>query len=185
MDGGANESGEPGRMNQRERQHLDKYRSVVRMTDIAEWAGSDDAEFSRVHHLHVPVFPERPNHPPADDVRSDEESDHRNGKGGNEGPVKKDNFGRRSDQHQRMEHRHPPEVGILHFCGAAGGHFLLMALGDAQLDDAERAYGKQQSKKKINTYCHWRRRNSALKPGPKAAAMACSSFLRGRFSNHS
>ncbi len=79
---------------------------------------------------------------------------------------------------------HPRYSGSLTM-SAARHHGALMIARDAQLENAERGDEKQQREKRDDAQVHWRSRNSALKPGPKAAASAMSPGLSGRLSSHS
>ena len=86
---------------------------------------------------------------------------------------------------ESVERDHPAVERFGDDFGAARNHGALMIARDAQLDDAERRYEQQQQEIRDDTQVHWRSRNSALKPGPKAAAIAMSPGLSGRFSSHS
>jgi hypothetical protein len=44
--------------------------------------------------------------------------------------------------------------------------------GDTQLDQAQSRYQEEQDEKCDDAYVHCSNKNSALKPGPNAAAMA-------------
>src|SRR5436190_24294684 len=92
-----------------------------------------------------------------------------------------------------MQQHHPAEFWLIDFRRAPCGHFLLMPLGDAQFDQPEQRHGKKQPEKgsrstvaqQINAQVHCNSKNSALNPGPKAAATAYSPALSGLFSSHS
>src|SRR5213080_2225373 len=56
--------GDPGRVNQRKSEHLRKDRRIVRMANVAKGSGGHHAQARRIHHLNVPVFPERAYDPP-------------------------------------------------------------------------------------------------------------------------
>src|SRR5947207_6695327 len=60
-----------------------------------------------------------------------------------------------------------------------------MLLGDTQLDQPQQPHGQEQPEKANDAQVHCSSTNSALKPGPNAAATAYSPALSGLFSSHS
>src|SRR5208282_4709113 len=84
-----------------------------------------------------------------------------------------------------MKQDHPAKSGFFYFRCATRNHLLLMTARYLQLHNAEQSHGHEQAEKRDDAQVHCSRRNSALNPGPKAAASAYSPDLRGLFSNHS
>src|SRR5580658_8277830 len=99
--------------------------------------------------------------------------------------MKEQDFESGADQHRGMQQDHPAKSRLVNFCGSARDHLSLMTARDLQLRNAEHSHGHQQTEKRDDAQVHCSSRNSALKPGPKAAANAYSPDLRGRFSSHS
>src|SRR6266436_8093672 len=62
---------------------------------------------------------------------------------------------------------------------------LLMAMGNPELENAQQPHAEQEREEGDDAYVHCSSKNSALKPGPKAAASAYSPGFKGRFSSHS
>src|SRR6266705_1064270 len=91
----------------------------------------------------------------------------------------------RASQHAGVQQHHPTKFRLIDFRCAAGGHFPLVPLRDAQLDQPQQSHGDKQGEKRINAYVHCSSKNSALKPGPNAAANAYSPACSGLFSIHS
>src|SRR5207253_5706458 len=98
---------------------------------------------------------------------------------------KKNDFDGSANENRSVQQNHPEKFRVGDFCPAVGDDLSLMPFGDLQFDDAKRRNRQQQSKKRDDRYCHWSRRNSALKPGPNAPAKARSPGSSGRFSSHS
>ena len=90
-----------------------------------------------------------------------------------------------ADEDGSVQENHPAKTGIIHFGGAPGDHFPLVAAGNAQFHEAQGSDSAEKNEKGDNTQFHCSNKNSALKPGPKATAKAYSPVLRGRFSSHS
>src|SRR6266849_5031072 len=182
---GSRRRGDPRRVNERQSQHLRKNCRVVRMPNVAKRPGSHHAEARGIHHLNVPVLAERTNDPPAHGIGRQEDRKHRSSEPQNERTPEKDDFHCGPKQHGSVQKNHPAEFRLIHFHRAKRGHFPLMPLGDAQLDQPQRRHGEEQTEKRDDTQVHCNSKNSALKPGPKAAARAYSPVCRGLFSSHS
>src|SRR5579864_1864408 len=155
------------------------------MPDKAERAGSDHAQTRRVHHLHVPVIAQGADDPPTDGVRSQKNCEHRRGEKRDEGPLEQNDLQRGAHQDGGVQEHHPTKARFIDFGRAARDKLLLMAARNAQLEQAQRRDSREQQEKSDYTQVHWRSKNSALKPGPKAAASAYSPGFKGRFSSHS
>src|SRR5437879_8017871 len=92
-----------------------------------------------------------------------------------------------------MQQHHPAEFRLVDFRRAPCGDCRVMPRGDAQCDQPEQGHGKKQPEKgsrstvaqQINAQVHCNSKNSALNPGPKAAATAYSPAWSGLFSSHS
>src|SRR4029077_1090596 len=84
-----------------------------------------------------------------------------------------------------VQRDHPAKPGFVNLSGAPRDHLLLMPARNLQLDNAKESHGHQQAEERDGAQVHCNRRNSALKPGPNAAASAYSPDLSGRFSSHS
>src|SRR5260370_13942929 len=103
----------------------------------------------------------------------------------NERPVKKSNMKGSADENSGVKQHDRTALRLLHVRRAVGVHLLLVAAGDAELDNAQQSDGEQEREERDNTYVHCSSKNSALNPGPKAAASAYSPAFKGRFSSHS
>src|SRR6266478_6623800 len=182
---GSRGRGDPGRVNERQSQHLRKNRRVVRMPNVAKRPGSHHAEARGIHHLNVPVLAERTNDPPAHGIGRQENGKHRRSEPQNERTPKEDDLHRGANQHRGVQKHHPAKFWLIHFRRAKRGHFPLMPLGDAQLDQPQQRHGEEQTEKRDDTQVHCNSKNSALKPGPNAAASAYSPGCSGLFSSHS
>src|SRR6266404_2087116 len=176
---------DPGRVNQRKRQHLGEDRRIIRMPDVAKWSGSHYAEARRVHHLNVPMLPQRADDPPAQRICCKKHKEHRHSQRRNEGTLQGDDFDGGARKHRGVQQNHPAEFRFVDLRRAARDHLLLVATGDAQLHEPQQSHGEEQREKRDHTQVHCSSRNSALKPGPKAAATAYSPGLSGLFSSHS
>ncbi len=104
--------------------------------------------------MHVPVFAERSNDPPAHDIRENKKREHGNGERRYEWTMQEYDFGGRTDQHQSVKHRHARENRIFRLGTAAGGYLPLMLFGNAQLEDAHRGHGDEQGKKEADAQRH-------------------------------
>src|SRR5580704_16916382 len=177
--------GNPRGVDQRKRDQLHDHRRIIRMANEAERAGGDHAGAGGVHDLHVPVIAERSNHPEAHEVGCEKNGEHHGGKRGDERAFQRDDFDGGADQNQCVDGDQPRAQRLFDDDSAARLHGALMIARNAQLDNAEGGYDEQQREKRDDAQVHWRSRNSALKPGPKAAASAMSPGLSGRLSSHS
>ena len=99
--------------------------------------------------------------------------------------MEKHDLDRSAEENKGMQEDHPAKAWIIYFGGAAGGHFPLVALRNAEFHEAQGSDSAEENEKGDNTQFHCSNKNSALKPGPKAQAMAYSPVWRGRFSSHS
>src|SRR4029077_8258567 len=131
------------------------------------------------------MCPERAYHPPPHRVCRQEDGEHRRSQPQNKGTPQEDHLHCRAKQHGGVQENHPAEFRLVDFRGAPSGHFILMPLGDAHLHQPQQGDGNEQGEKQINAYAHCSSRNSALKPGPNAAASAYSPAVSGLFSSHS
>src|SRR5260370_26767802 len=177
--------GDPRRVNQRKSQHLRKHRCVVWMPDVAKRSRCHHAEPCGIHDLNVPVRPERANDPPAHRIRRQEDGNHRRSQPEKERTLKENYLDSSAEQDRGVQQHHPAEFRLIDFRRAANGHFPLVSLRDAQLDQPQQSHGEKQSEERINAYVHCNSRNSALNPGPNAAANAYSPACSGLFSSHS
>src|SRR6267378_2729455 len=182
---GSRDSGDPRGVYQRKRQHLGKNGRIVRMPNVAKRSGSHHAETRGIHNLNVPVLPERADDPPAHGIRREEDGKHRHSQPGDERTLKEDYFERGTKKHRGMQQHHPAEFRLFDFRRAARGHFPLVPLGDAQLGQPQHRHGEEQTEKRNDAQVHCSSKNSALKPGPNAAASAYSPGWGGLFSIHS
>src|SRR5579862_8202281 len=89
MRAGANQSGDPGGMNQGQHQHFRKNSRVIGMTHVTERTGSDHSQAGGIHYLDVPVLTERTDNPPANCVGRKKNGEANGGKNGNKWAVKK------------------------------------------------------------------------------------------------
>jgi len=185
MGDGANDRGDPRAVNQREREHLYKYGCIVRVAHVPERSRGDDTHSGGIHHLDVPMLAEGADDPPADDVRADKESEADRRKDWIEGATQEDHLGGGAGEHRSVQQDHPAEVGFGDLRGALLYHFALMTLGDLQFVDPQKRDNDEEPKVCDYVQFHCSNKNSALKPGPKAAARACSPVFSGRFSSHS
>src|SRR5712664_2833852 len=177
--------GDPRRVNQRKSQHLRKHRCVVWMPDIAKRSRCHHAEARGIHDLNVPVLSKRAYDPPTHRIRRQEDGQHRCCQPEKERTLKQNYLDSSAEQDRRVQQHHPAKFRLIHLCRAACGHFSLVPLRDAQLDQPEQSHGEKQGEKRINAYVHCSSKNSALKPGPNAAANAYSPACSGLFSSHS
>jgi len=99
--------------------------------------------------------------------------------------VEKHHLEPSAEEHAGVQENHPAKARIIYFGGATGGHFPLVALRNPEFHEAQGSDSAEKNKKGDYTQFHCSNKNSALKPGPKAAAKAYSPVLRGRFSSHS
>src|SRR5580704_8235028 len=123
--------------------------------------------------------------PPANNVCGKKNHKHGRGENGDERAPKKDDFKSSANQHGSVKQDHPAESRFFDLRSAARDHLSLMPARNLQLHDAQQSHGHEQAEKRDDAQVHCSRRNSALKPGPKAAASAYSPDLRGRFCSHS
>ena len=86
--------------------------------------------------------------------------------------MQKNNFNSSANEYSGVKEHDPAKLWLAHFSRALRGHLLLMAPGDAKLEDAQQSDGEQEEKKSDDGYVHCSSKNSALNPGPKAAASA-------------
>src|SRR6516162_3552296 len=179
------EGGDPGAMNQGKSEHFHENGGIVWMAHITKRAARDNAHSRRIHDLNTPMVAEGSNHPPANDIgrQKDSEADCR--EQGIKRAVKKNNFQGRAQQDGGMKENHPAEARVDDFRGAAGHHPGLVTARNAQFVQAQNADDEKKGQVGDDAQFHCSSKNSALKPGPKAAAMACSPVFKGRFSSHS
>src|SRR6267143_114483 len=182
---GSRRRGDPSRMNQWKSQHLRKDGSIVRMTNVTKRSAGHHAEARGIHDLHVPVLPERANDPPAHRVRRQKNGQHRRSQPQNKGAAQQDYLKCRANQHRGVQQHHPAKFRLIDLRRATRRHLFLVAVGDAQLHQPQQSHGKKQRQKRIHAYVHCSNKNSALKPGPNAAASAYSPAWSGLFSSHS
>jgi len=138
-------------VNEREHQHSGEDCRIIGMPDVVKRPGGHDAEARRIHHLDVPVFPERSNHPPATafaarNTANIAAAEQRNKRGGAIGRL------RRSTR----QHGGVPGKTIQRNCGRrpsprARDHPPLVASGDAQLHEPQQSHGEEQRKKREHT----------------------------------
>ena len=185
MGGGTDKSGDPRTMNEREHEHFDEHCGVIRVADIVEWARRDHAHSRRIHHLHIPMFAEGANHPPANHIGGNENRQANAAKNRVERPMKEHDLERGADQYACVKQDHPAKTGIDYFLRAVRDHVTLVAPGYSQFQYAQEGDDKEEDKISDYAQFHCSNKNSALKPGPNAAAIACSPAFKGRFSNHS
>ena len=86
--------------------------------------------------------------------------------------MEEDNFQGSANQYRGVNGDHPFEMRFRDANGPMGQHALLVLVRNSQFDEAEYSHCGQQREIKVDTQAHCSRRNSALKPGPKAAASA-------------
>jgi len=131
------------------------------------------------------MIAEGSNHPPAHDIgrQKDSEADCR--EQGIKRAAKKNNFQGRAEEDGGMKDNHPAESRVGDFRGAAGDHLRLVAARNPQFVQAQTGDDEKKDQVGDDAQFHCSSKNSALKPGPKAAAMACSPLFKGRFSSHS
>src|SRR6266496_3381823 len=182
---GPRRCGHPRGMNQRKRQHLRKDRLVIRMPDVAKRSRRYHAETRRIHYLNIPMFAQCSNHPPANGFGREENCKHRRRPPEDVGTPKENHFQGRAKQHGDVQQHHPAEPRLVDFGGPTRAHCPLVPLRNAQLGQPQQRHGKKQSKKGNDAHVHCSSRNSALKPGPNAAAIAYSPAWSGLFSSHS
>src|SRR5467141_3303774 len=182
---GPRKRGDPRRVNKRKSQHLRKHGRIVRKPNVAKSSRGHHAEARGIHDLNVPVLPERANDPPTHGIRREEDGKHRHSQPGDERAPKEDYFERSAKQHRGVQQHHPAEFRLFDFRRAARGHFPLVPLGDAQLGQPQHRHGEEQTEKRNDAQVHCSSKNSALKPGPNAAASAYSPGWGGLFSIHS
>src|SRR5713226_4663817 len=191
---GSRRRGDPRRVNEGKSQHLRKNRRIVRMPNVPKRPGGHHAEARGIHHLNVPVLPERAYNPPTHGICRQEDGKHRRSQPQEKGTPQEDHFHCRAHQHRGVQQHHPAEFRLIDFRRAPRGHFPLMPLGDAQLGQPQQRHGKEQTEKGVDRYAvaqqidaqvHCSSKNSALKPGPNAAASAYSPGWSGLFSSHS
>src|SRR5260370_31534949 len=127
----------------------------------------------------------RPHTPQTHCMRPEEEQKHHSGKNRDERPAQENNFKGGANENSGVKQHDPTKPRLVHFRRALSDHALPIAARDAQLKEAQQRHGEQKSKKRDNAYAHCSSKNSALNPGPKAAARAYSPGFKGRFSSHS
>src|SRR5208337_3306992 len=110
-------------------QHFHEDSGVVGVPNVAERTGGDDAEAGRVHDLNVPMIAEGANDPPANEIGGQENDEADCGENGIEGTVEEHHFDGGTDQNGGVQEHHPAKTGIIHFGGATGDHFPLVAAG--------------------------------------------------------
>ena len=88
--------------------------------------------------------------------------------------MEQDDFERGAQEHAGVNRHEPLEVRFRNRHGARRAHFPLIPPRNAQLDEAEDCNGRKKRQIQINAQVHCSSKNSALKPGPKAAATAYS-----------
>ena len=86
--------------------------------------------------------------------------------------MEEDNFQGSANQYPGVNGDHPFEMRFRDANGPMGQHALLVPARNSQFDKTEHAHGGQKSQVKVDAQAHCSKRNSALKPGPKAAASA-------------
>ena len=86
--------------------------------------------------------------------------------------MEKDDFQRGPDQHSGVNDNNPFEMWLRYSNCTLAQHALLVPSRNLQFNEAEHAHSREESEVEINAQAHWSKRNSALKPGPNAAATA-------------
>ena len=86
--------------------------------------------------------------------------------------MEEENFQGSAKQCAGVNGDHPFEMRFRDANGPMGQHALLVLVRNSQLDEAEYSHCAQQPEIKVDAQAHCSKRNSALKPGPKAAASA-------------
>src|SRR5712692_692898 len=142
------------------------------MPDKAKWSAGYNPQVHGVHNLNVPMFAHRPDNPQPDGIARKEQCKHHRGEDRNKGAAQKNNFECCSDKNRGVKKHDPTKVGLVNLGRATRDHLLLMPTGDAKLENAQQPNGEQKREKSDNGYVHCSSKNSALKPGPKAAASA-------------
>ena len=156
--------GDPCGMDQRKDQHFDEDSGVVRVTDVTEGAGGDDAEAGGVHDLNIPMIAESANDPPADEIGGKKNDEEDCGKNRIERAVEEHHFDSGADEDGSVQENHPAKTGIIHFGGAARDHLLLVTAGNAEFHEAQGSDSAEENEKGDNTQFHCSNKNSALKP---------------------
>jgi hypothetical protein len=145
MGGGTNAGGDPRTMHEWERQHLDKDRGVIRMTNVTKRTCSDDSHAGGVHHLYVPMFAEGTDNPPANEIGSEKNDETDASEQRKKRSVQEYNFQSGSEKHSSMDQNHRSKNGIGHFGGTVSHHFALVATGKVQFVKAQKRYDKQET----------------------------------------
>jgi hypothetical protein len=65
--------------------------------------------------------------------------------------VKKHHFDGGTDQNSGVQEHHPAKAGIIHFGGATGDHFPLVAAGNAEFHEAQGSDSAEEDEKSDNT----------------------------------
>ena len=99
--------------------------------------------------------------------------------------MEENDFESGSEQNPAVNDDNPFEMGLRNANSALDQHALLVLPRNSQFNKAEQPHSREEREVEINAQAHWSKRNSALKPGPNAAARAYSPVLSGRFSSHS
>ena len=86
--------------------------------------------------------------------------------------MEEDHFQGSANQYPGVNDDHPFEVRFGDANGPLGQHALLVLARNSQFDEPEYSHCGQERQVKVTTQAHCSKRNSALKPGPKAAASA-------------
>src|SRR5260370_1484915 len=110
---------------------------------------------------------------------------HRRSQPRDKGTPQEYHFHCRPSQHGSMQQNHPTKLRFIDLRSSPRDHLLLVPLGEVQLNETQQGHGEEQEEKRDRTQVHCSSRNSALKPGPNAAATAYSPALSGLFSSHS
>jgi len=142
------------------------------MADKAKWSIRNHTQIHGIHYLDVPMLAHRSHNPQTDRIRREEQQQHDSSENGNERPAQKNNFQGGSDKDRGVNKYHPTEPWLFDFRCAIRRHLVLMPAGNAQLEYAQNSNGEQQSEEGDDAYVHCSSKNSALNPGPKAAASA-------------
>src|SRR5712692_8223311 len=142
------------------------------MPDKAKWSVGYNPQVHGVHNLNVPMFAHRSHNPQPHRIARKEQRKHHGGKNRNKGTAQKNHFECGSDKNGGVKKHDPMKVRLVNLGRATRDHLLLMPTGDAKLENAQQPTGEQKREKSDNGCVQCSSKNSALKPGPKAAASA-------------
>jgi len=159
--------GDPGRVNQRKRQHLGEDRGIVRMPDVAKWSGGHDAEARRIITWTFQCSPRVPNHPPATALQRETRQTSLRELRNKRAPQKTTSKSGTASTAvciktiQRIAVRRPSPLRAQP--SPAGGAWKCATPRAA----AEPRRGATPREERDHTQVHCSSRNSALKPGPE------------------